>query len=61
MGRPPGSKNKTKKAIVLGVGQLADYHSKVFIASYSIEKAERLAQLILEKIRAQKKIIGDKL
>lgn len=54
MSRPKGSKNKAK-AVVTNVAQLARHFATVFICSYHIDGAEKLAQKILEQVRAQKK------
>jgi len=52
-GRPKGSKNKPKaKAVELC--KIADYFATIFIAQHHVDGAERLAELILQKIRAQK-------
>ncbi len=54
MSRPKGSKNKTR-VIVTDVAQLAKHFATVFICSYHLDGAEKLAQKILEQIRAQRK------
>ena len=54
MSRPKGSKNRTKAAVT-DVAQLANHFATVFICSYHLDGAEKLAQKILEQIRAQKK------
>jgi len=59
MGRPRGSKNKIK-AIAINMNDLAQRHADLFIAAYHIEPAERLAELILEKIRANNKRLKEK-
>jgi len=59
MGRPKGSKNKVK-AIAININDLAQRHADLFIAAYHIEPAERLAELILEKIRANAKRLKEK-
>lgn len=51
---------KTKAEIWHGktMGEMAEAESSIFIARYS-DSAERVAELVLQKIRAQKKIKGD--
>lgn len=59
MGRPKGSKNKVK-TVAVNINDLAQRHANLFIAAYHIKPAERLAELILEKIRANKKRLKEK-
>lgn len=59
MARPKGSKNKIKTTAI-NINDLAQRHADLFIAAYHIEPAERLAELIVEKIRASSKRLKDK-
>lgn len=60
MGRPKGSKNKAVTVKFVDINQLAQRHADLFIAAYHIEPAERLAELILEKIRASSQRLREK-
>lgn len=55
MGRPKGSKNKTKGVAALDLDKTAQHFADIFIAGEHIDGAEKLAERILEKIRASKK------
>jgi len=54
MGRPKGSKNKSKYAKIENFDRIVDYFAADFICGYHIDGAEKLARRILEKIVAKK-------
>lgn len=57
-GRPKGSKNKTKVTSNFMDGadlkRLVTHYATVFVCSFHIDGAEKLAEKILERIRAKK-------
>lgn len=50
-----GKKKKDESRQIKSTVELANYQATVWIALHGIEKAERIAELTLQKIKAQKK------
>lgn len=60
MGRPKGSKNRTKGVALIDLNRKAQYFADLFIGSEKLDNAERLTVKILEKIRASKERLAKK-
>ena len=59
-GRPKGSKNRKQSQQIADRVQVANKFATTLIAYFHLDGAEKVAQMILERVRAQQVTVNEK-